>query len=224
MPLILLAMLVVAVFLATAAPAGAAQGRLIVRITDEALLYAAPGRPAYDRDGRLAREHGSAWVLRRRGAWLEIPTLRRRDGSRGWIRRTPLRRLTPTRLLVRVDLSQRRVRVTRGSALLLSAPVAVGAPGWPSPVGRTSISERIAVTPLTGLGSRAYGPVVVALRMWQPMASPAYPSGGLMAFHGGGDASSVGTASSAGCFRMLDADVRRLALLVRAGTPVIIQA
>lgn len=223
MPFMLLAALVVAV-LATAAPAGAAQGRLIVRITDDAMLYAAPGRPAYDMDGRLAREHGSAWVLRRRGAWLQIPTLQRRDGSRGWIRRTPLRRLTTTRLLVRVDLSQRRVRVTRGSALLLSAPVAVGAPRWPSPVGATSVSERIQVTPLSGLGARAYGPVVVALRLWQRKPSPAYPRGGLMAFHGGGDAASVGSASSAGCFRMLDADARRLALLVRAGTPVIIRA
>ena len=88
------------------------------------------------RTARLAREHGSAWVLRRRGEWLQIPTLQNRDGARGWIRRTPLRRLTTTRLLVRVDLSQRRVRVTRGSALLLSAPVAVGAPRWPSPAGR----------------------------------------------------------------------------------------
>jgi lipoprotein-anchoring transpeptidase ErfK/SrfK len=222
MPFMLLAAAIAAI-LAAAQPAAAAQGRLVVRILDDAVLYAAPGRPAIDMDGRLARERGSAWVLRRRGAWLQIPTAQRRDGSRGWIRRTPLRPLTTTRLLVRVDLSQRRVRVTRGAALLLSAPVAVGAPGWPSPVGATSISERIPVTPLTGLGARAYGPVVVALRMWQRMPSPAYPNGGLMAFHGGADTSSVGTASSAGCFRMLDADVRRLARLVRAGTPVIIR-
>jgi lipoprotein-anchoring transpeptidase ErfK/SrfK len=39
-----------------------------------------------------------------------------------------------------------------------------------------------------------------------------------MAFHGGrGDA-----AGTAGCFRMADADVVRLARIVRAGTPVII--
>lgn len=213
----------VAALLATAPAAAATSGRLVVRIADDAVLYAEPGRPAIDPDGKLAREHGSAWVLRRRGDWLQIPTLQRRDGARGWIRRTPLRRLTATRLLVRVDLSQRRVRVTRGSELLFTAPVGVGAPRWPSPTGLTSISERIPVTALSGLGSRAYGPVVVALRMRQRMPSPAYPQGGLMAFHGGAGASTVGSATTAGCFRMHDADVRRFARIVRAGTPVIIR-
>ena len=210
--------------LAALAPAAvAAPGRTIVRITDEAMLYAAPGRPALDADGRLAREHGSALVLRRRGDWLQIPTVQRRDGSRGWIRRTGLRPLTTTRMLVRVDLSDRRMRVTRGTRVLMDRPVAVGAPGSPSPVGETSVAERIPVTPLTLLNPRAYGPYVVALRLRQHAPSPAYPHGGIMAFHGGAVASSVGTASSAGCFRMLDADARRLALLVRAGTPVIIR-
>ena len=216
----------IAVLLLATAPAAArsgAPGRLVVRISDEAVLYAAPGRPAIDPDGRLAREHGSAWVLHRRGEWLQIPTLRNRDGARGWIRRNAFRHLTTTRLLVRVDLSQRRVRVTAGSVVLMSAPVAVGAPRWPSPAGVTSISERIPVTPLSGLGPRAYGPVVISLRMWQRLPSTAYPRGGLMAFHGGADAATVGTATSAGCFRMLDADVRRMARIVRAGTPVIIR-
>ena len=43
-----------------------------------------------------------------------------------------------------------------------------------------------------------------------------------MAFHGTDDPSSVGSASSAGCFRMLNRDVRRLARLLRPGTPVIV--
>ena len=204
-------------------PAAAAQ-RGVVQIADEAALYAAPGVPAFDRDGQLARDHGSAWVLRRRrGGWLQIPTLQRRDGARGWIRQTALRRVTTTRLLVRVDLSDRRVRVTRGARLLLSAAVGVGAPSSPSPIGATSVSERIPVTPTSGLDERVYGPVVVALRMWQRMPSLQFPLGGLMAFHGARDRASVGAASSAGCFRMLAGDLTRLARLVRPGTPVIIR-
>ena len=209
--------------LAAADPAaGAGPGRSVVRILDDAALHATPGgRPVFDAGGRLAREHGSAWVLQRRGPWLQIPTLERRDGGRGWIRRTALRRVTTTHLLVRVDLSDRRVRVTDGSRLLLSEPVAIGAPSSPSPVGATSVSERIAVTPGSGLSARGYGPVVVALRMWQRLPSLRDP-GGLMAFHGTDDPASVGTATSAGCFRMLDAGVRRLARLVNPGTPVIV--
>jgi lipoprotein-anchoring transpeptidase ErfK/SrfK len=212
-----------AVLLAAAGPAAAVgPGRSVVRILDDAALHAAPaGRAVFDAGGHLAHEHGSAWVLQRRGPWLQIPTLQRRDGGRGWIRRTALRRVTTTRLIVRVDVSDRRVRVYHGSRLLLSEPVGVGAPSSPSPIGATSVSERIAVTPVSSLSSSGYGPVVIALRMWQRLPSLSDP-GGLMAFHGTDDPASVGTATSAGCFRMRNADVRRLARLVQPGTPVIV--
>jgi lipoprotein-anchoring transpeptidase ErfK/SrfK len=212
---------VIAMLLLSVPADSAAAARSVVRILDEAALYAAPGHPAFDAAGEPAREHGSAWVLRRRGPWLQIPTLERRDGRRGWIRRTALRRVTTTRLLVRVDLSERRVRVSDGSSLLLSEPVGVGATSSPSPTGATSISERIAVTPISGLSTVEYGPVVIALRMWQRLPSLGDP-GGLMAFHGTDDSSSVGAASSAGCFRMRNDAVRRLARLAPPGTPVIV--
>jgi lipoprotein-anchoring transpeptidase ErfK/SrfK len=209
-----------AIVLLTAAPA--AHGRTVVRILDDAPLYATPGGPTVRAAGRAAVEHGTAWVLRREGDWLQIPTVLRRQ-SRGWIRRSVQRPLQQTRLLVRVDLSERRVVVSHGGRVLMRAAVGIGAPGSPSPVGVTSVSERIHVTSLSGLSARAYGPVVVALRMWQLAPSPGHPFGGIMAFHGSRDPASVGTASSAGCFRMRDADARRLARLVRAGTPVIIR-
>jgi hypothetical protein len=214
--------LVLAIAMLTAAPG--TDARTVVRILDDAPLYATPGGPpARDLGGaRVAVEHGTAWVLRRRGDWLQIPTVLRRQ-SRGWIRRSVRRPLQQTRLLVRVDLSERRVVVMRGGRPLMHAPVGVGSPGSPSPVGATSISERIDVTSASGLSAHAYGPVVVALRLWQLTPSAGLPFGGIMAFHGGRDAASVGTASSAGCFRMRNADARRLARLVRAGTPVIIR-
>jgi lipoprotein-anchoring transpeptidase ErfK/SrfK len=212
--------LALAIALLSAAPA--AHARTVVRILDDAPLYATPGGlPVHD-GGRIAVDHGTAWVLRRRGDWLQIPTTLPRR-SRAWIRRSVQRPLQRTRLLVRVDLSERTVVVTHGARLLMRAPVGVGAPRSPSPVGATSISERIRVTPVGELSAHAYGPVVVALRMWQLTPSPGFPFGGMMAFHGSRDRAAVGTASSAGCFRMRDADARRLARLVRAGTPVIIR-
>ena len=96
--------IVILLLICMPAPAAAAAGRDIVTIADEAQLYRAPGTPAIDREGRPALEHGSAWVLQRRGDWLQIPTLHNRDGSRGWIRRTRFRSVASTRLLVRVDL------------------------------------------------------------------------------------------------------------------------
>ncbi|MEA2192543.1 MAG: hypothetical protein QOI73_2664 [Solirubrobacteraceae bacterium] len=168
-------------------------------------------------------EHGSAWVEQRRGDWLGIRTAQRHDGKLGWIRWTPARTLWSTSLLVSVDLSDRRVRVTSAGALLLDAAVAIGASSSPTPATSTSVAARIAVTPSSGYSRRTYGPMIVALRLWQPTPSPGLPAGGLMAFHGGAHSASVGAAVSAGCLRMRNSDVVRLAQLVEPGTPVLIR-
>jgi lipoprotein-anchoring transpeptidase ErfK/SrfK len=195
--------------------------RTVVTIRERAELHASPGGPLLSRGRDPLSESGSAWVVRRQGAWLGIPTTQRRSGALAWIRRSPMQHLSATRLLVRVDLSARRVWVTDGGYPVMSAPVAIGAPRSPSPVGSTSVSGRIAVTPSSGLRRSAMGPVVVALRRWQPRASPGLPLGGVMAFHGGANPR-VGSATTGGCFRMRDADLVRLARFVRAGTPVIV--
>ncbi|MDP2711305.1 MAG: L,D-transpeptidase [Solirubrobacteraceae bacterium] len=205
-----------------AAPAYATGDQTVVRIQHDAPLHATPGGTVLRAAGAPIYERGSAWVVRRRGDWLQIPSVQRRSGALGWVRKTSSQRLTSTRMRIRVDLSDRRMWVMDGTRRVMSAPVAIGAQRTPSPVGSTSVSGRIAVTPSSAYSARAYGPVIVALRMWQSRPSPGMPFGGVMAFHGGADEGSVGTAISAGCFRMRNADVLRLARIVRAGTPVIV--
>jgi lipoprotein-anchoring transpeptidase ErfK/SrfK len=202
------------------ADAGAA--RSVVNILDRAPLYSAPGGPLIAYGRRPLHEHGAAWVVARRGGWLGIPTIERNRGRLGWIRWTPRRPLTTTRVLVVVDLSERRVDVTLGGRPLMRAPVTVGAPASPSPVARTSVRSRIEVTPRSGYDRSGYGPVIIALRLWQDRPSVGFPFGGVMAFHGGGGFARD-KALSGGCFRMRNADALRLASHVRAGTPVIIR-
>ena len=191
-------------------------------ILDRAPLYSAPDGPPMAIGEKLLYERGAAWVIRREGDWLGISTIERNHGTPAWIRKTPRRPLSTTRLLVLVDLSERRVDVRLGGEPLMSAPVAIGAPGSPSPIARTSVRRRIAVTPRSGFDRRSYGPVIIALRLWQDRPSPANPYGGIMAFHGGGGFAR-GLARSGGCFRMRNVDALRLASYVRGGTPVIIQ-
>ena len=210
-------------FLCSGAGATAQEGRTIVNILDPAPLYSAPGGPPMAIGRHLLHEHGAAWVVARRGDWLGIPTIERNRGKLGWVRASPRRPLTTTRLLVVVDLSEHRVDVTLGGQPLMSAPVTIGAPGSPSPIARTSVSQRIKVTPRSGFDRASYGPVIIALRLWQDRPSPGRPDGGVMAFHGGGGFAR-GLAVSGGCFRMRNADALRLAGHVRAGTPVIIRA
>ena len=213
---------VVAVLAAAALASAEAGGRTIVNILDRAPLYSAPDGPLMAFGDRPLYERGSAWVVRRQGDWLGISTIERNRGKLAWIRQSPRRPLTTTRVLVVVDLSERRVHVQRGARALMSAPVTVGAPSSPSPIARTSVWKRIKVTPRSGFDRRSYGPVIVALRLWQDRPSPGNPDGGIMAFHGGGGFAR-GRALSGGCFRMRNADVLRLAYHMRAGTPVIIR-
>ena len=57
------------------------------------------------------------------------------------------------------------------------------------------------MTRRSGFDRGSYGPVIVALLLWQDRASPGNPDGGIMAFHGGGGFARGG-ALSGGCFRM----------------------
>ena len=212
-----------AVLVAAARASADAGARTVVNILDRAPLYSAPDGPLMAIGDKPLYERGSAWVVRRRGDWLGISTIERNRGKLAWIRQTPRRPLTSTRLLVVVDLSDRRVHVQRGARALMTAPVTIGAPGSPSPIASTSVWKRIKVTPRSGFDRGSYGPVIVALRLWQDRASPGNPDGGIMAFHGGGGFAR-GRALSGGCFRMRNADALRLARHVRGGTPVIIRA
>ena len=204
------------------ASASAPGGRTVVNILDRAPLYSVPGGPPMALGETLLYERGAAWVVRRQGDWLGISTIERNRGKLAWIRTSPRRPLTTTRLLITVDLSEHRVDVTRGGRALMSAPVTIGHPSSPSPIARTSIYKRIKVTPRSGFDRGSYGPVIIALRLWQDRPSPSQPYGGIMAFHGGGGFAR-NRALSGGCFRMRNVDALRLAGHARAGTPVIIR-
>jgi hypothetical protein len=85
------------VALAVLAAPDTAGARIVVRISDLAELHATPGGVQLRTGRAVIVETGSAWVLRRHGTWLEIPTLHRPGGAVGWIRQTPERRLSARR-------------------------------------------------------------------------------------------------------------------------------
>jgi hypothetical protein len=139
--------------------------RTLVEISDMAPLYARPyaGQPLKV-GGDHVFEHGRAWVVSHRGNWLAIPTTHLPNKRLGWIRKTPARLLTTTRMLVRVDLSARRSWVMHGSQRLMMAPVTIGAAASPTPTGSTSVDAIVPVLPGGIYTLRDYGPVIVALR------------------------------------------------------------
>jgi lipoprotein-anchoring transpeptidase ErfK/SrfK len=135
-----------------------------------------------------------------------------------------------------LDRRRRELVVIDRGMPLRRFPVAVGMPGWETPVGRFAVIEmrtdpvwehpvsglRIQPGPTTPLGSRWIG----FHRDCQGRSGfngqeHLVVQGCVVAgFHGTPNRASIGQAASHGCVRLYDEHVRDLFNLVRVGTPV----
>ena len=126
---------------------------------------------------------------------------------------------------IELSLSQRQVSLVRDDQVLTQYPVAIGRPGWETPVGTFEIKTKI-VEP--GWKHPFEGYVI-------PSGDPNNPLGkrwmgfwtdgkNWVGFHGTSASmrASIGTAASHGCVRMFDEDIQSMYELVAVGTPVIV--
>ncbi|WP_123042357.1 L,D-transpeptidase [Cohnella candidum] len=104
-----------------------------------------------------------------------------------------------------VDLSDRRLYLLDGDAVVRSFPVGIGRIAAATPTGRLHIVNK---SPNPG------GPFGV---MWMGLSKPHY------GIHGTNDPSSIGKMVSHGCIRMYNQDVLALSRLVPVGTSVTIR-
>jgi L,D-transpeptidase ErfK/SrfK len=135
-----------------------------------------------------------------------------------------------------LDRRQRLLRVMAEGRELRRFPVAVGMPGWETPVGRFEVIEMAADPawrhpakgtiyppgPTNPLGSRWIGfhrdcRDRSGFNGVEHLQVKGCATAG---FHGTNDRASVGQAASHGCVRLYDEHVRELYQLVRLGTPV----
>lgn len=119
-----------------------------------------------------------------------------------------------------IKLSQRRVYVYQNDKLKVSYPIAVGKPGWETPMGTYKVldmqrdpawehpwsGEVIPPGPDNPLGARWIG-------FWTDGRN-------FIGFHGTPNEQLVGQAVSHGCIRMRNKDILALYALVSMGTPV----
>lgn len=122
-----------------------------------------------------------------------------------------------------VDLSEARVYSYWGKQQVAVYPVAVGQPGWETPIGKFRVLNKqlnpVWKQPITGdlihpgptnpLGDRWIG-------FW---ADEQHQIG----FHGTNNEKLVGKPVSHGCLRMRNADIRALYKQVSIGTPIIVR-
>ncbi len=176
--------------------------------------------PAGRRMGRVTTltEFGSPSVLSvvaRRPGWLAVLTAR--HARPGWIRDTAAR-LGATDFSVRVDRSTRRLELRRRSRVVRRLPVAVGRPGYPTPVGRFAVTDELRMNP-----GGPYGCCAIALTGRQTHLPPGWTGGDRIAIHGTPATASIGQAASLGCLRARDADVRALIRALPLGAPVFVR-
>jgi lipoprotein-anchoring transpeptidase ErfK/SrfK len=203
-------------------PRRASRAHGLARVRAQVAASARPGGPA---TGALAptTEFGSPQVVgvaARRGDWLGVVAAGRPNGRLAWVRRDAALDLRRTRWSLHADLSERSLELRRGGRVAQRLTVAIGRPGSHTPTGRFAVTDKLE-------GARFgpyYGCCILALSGIQPNTPPGWTGGNRLAIHGTDAPSTIGAASSAGCLRAGDDELRGLMAKVPLGTLVFIRA
>ena len=151
----------------------------------------------------------------RADGWTRVLLPVRPNGSSGWVHSTDLQ-VTPTDYQVKVELGAHTITVTQGFNVLYTGPVAIGAPGTPTPTGEYYVRVKIkAIDPTT-----AYGPYAWGLSSHSDVLESFNGGDGEIGIHGNNDASVLGQDVSHGCIRMDNAAITDLTMKIPLGTPV----
>lgn len=154
-------------------------------------------------------------VLGRQGDWLHVQIPLRPSGSTAWVRAADVR-LTETRYRIDVAVAARRLTLRWGDRAVLEAPVAVGRPRTPTPVGDfyvESSTERDVPDPL-------YGVHALGLSGFSDVLHDFNGGEGRIAIHGTSRPDLLGGAVTAGCIRVHNDHAAELSRRVPLGTPV----
>ncbi|MBD2098377.1 L,D-transpeptidase [Trichocoleus sp. FACHB-591] len=120
-----------------------------------------------------------------------------------------------------ISRSKRRVTLYQGDVAVKSYAIAVGKPGWETPLGtwrvRQKLRNPIWIHPFTGEAVKGGDPENPLGRHWIGF----WTNGkNWIGFHGTPNPKSVGQAASHGCVRMYNQDVEEIFQKVSLGTPV----
>jgi lipoprotein-anchoring transpeptidase ErfK/SrfK len=122
-----------------------------------------------------------------------------------------------------VDLSEAKVYTYWGNQAMTSYPVAVGQPGWETPVGTFKVQKKLRnpvwQQPITGELIKT-GPENPLGNRWIGFWSDERHHIG---FHGTNNEQLVGQQVSHGCLRMRNTDIQALYEQVVIGTPIVVR-
>jgi hypothetical protein len=147
--------------------------------------------------------------------WFRLRVPGRPNGRIGWALRQALGALHVTHWRVRIELGTRRLTAYDDGRRRFVAPVGVGKPSTPTPIGHFWIRERFKIEN----PASPYYPWAIGTSAYSVLSD--WPGGGIVGIHGPfGEPSQIPGDPSHGCVRMLPADLDKLAPLLTLGTPV----
>jgi lipoprotein-anchoring transpeptidase ErfK/SrfK len=158
-------------------------------------------------------------VKEQKGEWLHVMIPERPNGSTAWIRTSDVElRAVPNRILV--ELNKHRLSVWRGDQMLMEAPVGVGTPRTPTPLGSFYVDVSV---PFQSSGG-PYGAYMLSVAGFSNVHLTFAGGRGQIAIHGTNNLGSVGKDSSNGCLRLTNDVILQVKDLAPTGTPVDIVA
>lgn len=158
---------------------------------------------------RATDDAGRVWVR------VRLPVLP--NNSTAWVPRRALGGYALVRTHLVIDLSSLTATLFRNGRAIFRAPVGVGKPEWPTPVGRFYIRNR-----LSSFSSPFYGPLAFGTSARSAVLTD-WPAGGFIGIHGTNRPDLVPGRVSHGCIRMRNDDITALGRLMPVGTPLTVR-
>ena len=189
-----------------------------------------PSVPVFDEPGapkpRLELSHPNEegaprvfLVKAEEAEWLQVLLPVRPNGSTGWIRRSDVS-LARNPYRIRVELDAHRITVWNGDEVVHEEEVGVGRAQAPTPGGQYYITELLQPPSPDG----PYGPYAFGLSGFSEVYTSFAGGNGVLGIHGTNDPSGLGKDVSAGCIRLSNQGITKLAKVLPLGTPVEIVA
>ena len=151
--------------------------------------------------------------------WQHVLLPVRPNGSSGWVRTADLA-LAEHFYRIQVDLEEFRMRVFERGQTIFDTVAGVAADNTPTPGGVYYLTELLAPpTPSSVYGAFAYG-----LSGFSEVFETFNGGPGQLGIHGTNDPETLGTPVSAGCIRLHNEDISRLAGFLPLGVPVTVSS
>jgi lipoprotein-anchoring transpeptidase ErfK/SrfK len=158
-------------------------------------------------------------VLAQSGGGWKVRVPARPNDAVGWVADSEITlQVDPYEL--RASLRRHTLSVFKDARRVRVFAIGVGRPSAPTPTGRFFLTELLQAANPNG----PYGPYAYGTSAFSDVYSEFEGGPGQIGVHGTNDPSSIGRDVSHGCIRLGEHDIRALAGMVPAGTPLTISA